>query len=148
MRNIGLASSNLNTFSQTAAARTAAGAPTVERLAARKALYLAMLRKLDSAEPGTVDVSDVASALETEFGIAETMPLGLVARCYLGPPYQVHLLDLTGRILEHYDGAQTMPPPFERARALALHGAYAAIEVYAERMVCVRPDGTTAVVNR
>jgi len=130
-----------------AAAVKASGTPTMVRAVARGARYLAGLVDIDSPEPGGVDVSGIAEAIEAEFTMADTLPLGLVARCHLGSPYEVHVLDMTGHIIEHYYSLQAMPQPFERARTLALHDAYAAIEVYSDRMVCVRPDGTTAVVN-
>ena len=28
--------------------------------------------------------------------------LGIVSICYLGKPYEVHSLDITGQIIEHY----------------------------------------------
>jgi hypothetical protein len=95
-----------------------------------------------------LDTSDLASAIAAEFGLGETNPLGLVAECFLGPPYQVHVIDLVGQIVEHYQGSQPMPDRFERARRLAVHPAYVAVEVYADRLVCVRADGTAVEINR
>lgn len=79
---------------------------------------------------------------------AAAMPLGLVARCYLGPPFVVHYLDLMGVIIDHFDAATPMPHPFETARGLALNGAYAFVEVYADRLVCVDKYGNGSEVAR
>ncbi|MBV9493964.1 MAG: hypothetical protein JOZ54_06940, partial [Acidobacteria bacterium] len=58
----------------------------------------------------------------SELGIEER-PLGLLARCRLGAPYDVHICDLGGNILEHYERWRSLPPLFERGRVLAGHGA-------------------------
>lgn len=72
------------------------------------------------------------------------IPLGLVAQCFLGPPFVDHRMDLAHDILEHYAPADAMPDPFARARMLVRSGAYAFVEVYASGvLVPVRDDGTT-----
>jgi hypothetical protein len=118
------------------------------RTAPRSSRYLRNLARLDAPDAAELDASEVIEVIETEFGLGETVPLGCVARCYLGPPYEVHVLDLAGGVVEHYFGSQPLPTPFERARRLALHDAYVAIEVYPDRLVCVRADGTTAEINQ
>ncbi|MEV8017838.1 hypothetical protein AB0O76_16135 [Streptomyces sp. NPDC086554] len=71
------------------------------------------------------------------------IPLGLVARCYLGPPYIDHVLDLFGVILRHYSPREAMPEPFGQARMLARSGGYAYIEVYDGGLILpVLPDRT------
>jgi hypothetical protein len=40
-----------------------------------------------------------------------------------------------------------MPPLFEGARALALHPAYAFVEVYSDGCRAVSPDGTVAWIG-
>jgi len=65
----------------------------------------------------------------------------------LGHPYEVHTLDLTGQIIEHFKIGHTLPLTLERARTLALHPSYAFIEVYAKRMVTVSDSGQTAVIE-
>jgi hypothetical protein len=118
------------------------------RTAPRSSRYLQGLARLDAPDSEELDASEVVEAIEAEFGLGEAVPLGCVAQCYLGPPYEVHILDLAGSIVKHYFGSQPLPPPFERARRLSLHNAYIAIEVYPDRMVCVRADGTTAEINQ
>ncbi|MGH2911972.1 MAG: hypothetical protein ACRDJ3_05805 [Solirubrobacteraceae bacterium] len=110
--------------------------------------YLDALGRLDSCAASEIDVSELAGRIGEAFGIGETAPLGCVARCYLGPPYQVHTLDLVGCIVEHYHASQPLPGEFERARRLAMHPAYIAVEVYSDHLVCVRADGATVLVNQ
>lgn len=74
-------------------------------------------------------------------------PVGIVSICYLGAPYEVHTLDVTGRIIEHYETFRRMPPLLERARVLAKSGNYAFIEVYANALRAVRADGTVATLK-
>ena len=74
-------------------------------------------------------------------------PLGLVARCHLGPPFEVHVCDLAGMIIEHYPPSRAMPGVFERARSLALHPAYVYVEVYRSSLMAVAPDGSVSVVE-
>jgi hypothetical protein len=69
--------------------------------------------------------------------------LGMVAVCYLGPPYVDHRLDLLGSIVEHYAPFDAMPPPFDGARMLARSGSYAFVEVHSNgELVPVFEDGT------
>jgi hypothetical protein len=110
--------------------------------------YLQCLSVPDIAEAGTLDASALVEAIASEFGVAEAVPIGCVAECYLGKPYEVHVLDLAGGIVEHYQTSQSMPMPFERARRLALHHAYIAIEVYHDRLVCLRADGTAVTIDQ
>ncbi|MFT4299741.1 MAG: hypothetical protein QM597_08925 [Aeromicrobium sp.] len=69
--------------------------------------------------------------------------VGLFARCYLGPPYLDHRLDVLGdRILEHFKEHETPPPPFTSARPFARSDAYAFVEVYDDgAIVPVRHNG-------
>jgi hypothetical protein len=82
-----------------------------------------------------------------ELGI-EQRPLGIVSQCYLGAPYEVHICDLGGGIVEHFETFRTMPPLYERARALAGHSSYAFIEVYADTLRAVSLDGSVSVIDR
>lgn len=72
----------------------------------------------------------------------ESVPLGFVAVCYLGPPFVDHRLDLAGSIVEHYEPHQPMPGPFDSARPLARSCAF--VEVFSGgELVAVRADGST-----
>lgn len=76
----------------------------------------------------------------TEYG---DIPLGFLARCYLGAPYVDHRLDLLQSIAEHYTPDDAVSAPFDRARSLARSNAYEFIEVYGSgTLVPVRVDGT------
>lgn len=78
----------------------------------------------------------------TEYGSAL---LGMVAKCYLGPPYVDHLLDLFGGIIEHYAASDPMPAPYDAARMLARSGSYAFVEVHSDgRIVPVNDDGSVS----
>lgn len=76
-----------------------------------------------------------------ELGLPD-LPLGWVSRCHLGAPYEVHTLDAEGQIVQHYRRGESLPPQLERARTLALHPAYAFVEVRRDTLHCVRLDGT------
>ena len=126
---------------------TAAGAVTSTGATRRRTLgerrspaYMDAVRELDVAVT-PVDVREVAAAVRAEFGPRWTIPAGLLARCFLGPAYDVHILSLAGDVVEHFHPTQALPEPFARARRLALHDAYVAIEVYPDRCVCLRADG-------
>ena len=118
---------------------------------ARSKAYLDALTRLDAgahhADRAALEALIEAIASEfPELGMEER-PLGLVSRCYLGAPYQVHICDLGGGIIEHFEAFRAMPALFERARALALHPAYAFIEIYADTLRAVSPEGTVAVIG-
>lgn len=103
------------------------------------------VRRLDAGavhDAGAVE--QVVAAIHAEFGDLTfvELPLAWVSRCCLGEPYEVHTLDVAGAIVEHYKRGQPLPGPAEGARALALHPAYAFIEVHHDGFVCVRADGS------
>lgn len=71
--------------------------------------------------------------------------LGLVARCYLGPPFVDHRLDLLGSIVEHYAPSDAMPFPYDGARMMARAGSYAFVEVHSDgSYVPVADDGSVS----
>ena len=72
--------------------------------------------------------------------------LGIVSICYLGKPYEVHNLDVTGQIIEHYPGGKALPGGLEKARSLALRGGYAFIEVYVDCCRAIGRNGSVAVI--
>ena len=53
--------------------------------------------------------------------------IGYVAICYLGKPYEVHTLDFTGNIIEHYKPGKLLPNDMEKARSIALYGGCAVV---------------------
>jgi hypothetical protein len=111
--------------------------------------YRKALRAMDSSgHVATVDLTKVIDDFRKEFDDANcTMPIGIVAKCYLGAPFEVHTLALDGSIVEHYEVDKQLPGGLERARSLAASLAYDAIEVYPDRMVCVRVDGSVVALE-
>ncbi len=76
----------------------------------------------------------------------DQLPLGIVSRCYLGSPFEVHICDFNGEIIEHFEMHRPMSAPFERARCLALHPSYAFIEVFNDTLRAVCVDGAVSVI--
>ncbi|MFF8381432.1 hypothetical protein ACF07V_35580 [Streptomyces sp. NPDC015661] len=101
------------------------------------------LRRLDAGldEATSRQLADWA---RDEYAAAHgAVPLGFVARCYLGPPYVDHILNLFQVIVRHFSPAEAMPDPFTRARMTARSGGYAYVEVYDNGLILpVLEDGT------
>jgi len=119
------------------------------RTGPRSRSYLAALRDLDlhTAQRG-LDIEAMVAAVRQEF--QETwsqLPIGLVSHCYLGYPYETHMLSIDGGIIEHFERHQSLPGPLDRARPYARTEQYEVIEVYPDRLICVRPDGTTMTLE-
>lgn len=74
-------------------------------------------------------------------------PIGIVSKCYLGEPYEVHSLDVMGNIIEHYESWRPMPDGMEKARRLASSGMYSFIEIYHHEMRAVSANGNVAVLK-
>lgn len=91
----------------------------------------------------------IIDAIRNEFPDIELQGvlLGIVSVCYLGKPYEVHTIDITGDIIEHFKIGQSLPNGLEKARTLALRGGYEFIEVYYDCCRCVSQNGTVSVVS-
>lgn len=117
----------------------------------RSKRYMDALHKLDAG--GHVHnqskVNEIIDAIRSEFPEVEISGifLGFVSICYLGKPYEVHTLDMTGQIIEHYKVGQTLPGGLEKARSIALRGGYEFIEVYVDCCRCVSSNGTVSVIS-
>lgn len=71
------------------------------------------------------------------------IPLGFFSRCYLGPPYVDHQLNLFQVIVRHFAPSDPVPEPFSGARMLVRTGGYAFVEVYSGGLLLpVLDDGT------
>jgi hypothetical protein len=111
--------------------------------------YRKALRALDSSgRLGAVEIDGFVDDIRKEFADRYcSAPLGIVGKCYLGEPFEVHTLALDGAIIEHYRRGQALPGALERARALAESPAYLAVEVYPDRLVCARADGSIVIME-
>ncbi len=125
----------------------------VERVLNRKrsAAYIQAMTHLDAGAHmhNAQLVEELQEAIRREMPEIEIDlgPIGIVAKCYLGAPYEVHTLDMSGGIIEHFETFRTMPQTLERARKLATSGFYAFIEVYHHALRAVKEDGTVAVLK-
>ena len=118
----------------------------------RSKSYIESMKRLDAGthEQNREGLHALLEAMNAEFPelTIEQRPIGVVSRCYLGAPYVVHICDLSGNIVEHFESYRSMPAPFERARLLALHAAYALIEVYPDTLRAISADGSVSVIEK
>lgn len=113
--------------------------------------YMQAIHKLDAG--GHVHnqdkVNEIINTIRNEFPDLEIggIMLGIVAICYLGKPYEVHTLDITGQIIEHYKSGHMLPGGLEKARSIAMHGGYEFIEVYVDCCRAISSNGSVAVIT-
>lgn len=113
--------------------------------------YMEAMHKLDVG--GHVHnqhkVNDIINIIKSEFPEVEIsgILLGYVSICYLGKPYEVHTLDVTGGIIEHYKEGQVLPNGLEKARSIAMRGGYEFIEVYVDCCRAISSNGTVSVIS-
>ncbi len=142
-------------FQPAGAAKTAATSafttPKARLNARRSTAYLSALAQLDAGGHLLDDKTKAAirAAIRAEFPevSAVDLPLGIVARCHLGHPYEVHTLDCALDIVEHYKIGQALPGGMERARTLARHPSYVFVEVYLRQVRAVSADGTVTTLD-
>ena len=112
----------------------------------RSEKYVKLLSSLDAKTVADIQGwNQLMDVVKEEFGTAElvSLPLGVVAKCFLGDQYEVHTLDLTAsQIAKHFKIGEAIPGDFEKAITLAAHNAYAFIEVYTDKLVLIRADGS------
>lgn len=113
----------------------------------RSANYINLMSKFDTiVSTETRGIDQLINIIQEEFGNAElvSFPIGILSKCYLGHPFDVHTLDLSGNnIVRHFKVSEPLPDGFEKARSLAVHNSYALIEIYKDCIVLVRSDGST-----
>lgn len=126
----------------------------------RSTKYVEYFSNLDHKSlSDTRGMSELLTIIHDEYGTAEleSLPLGFVSKCFLGHPYEVHTLffasqinahantntDSIPAIINHYKIAENMPLELEKARGLAKHNAYVVIEVYKDKLILIRADGST-----
>jgi hypothetical protein len=116
----------------------------------RSRKYIDMISKIDSKTlSDTRGMDELLEAVQKELGSADiiSLPIGIVSKCFLGHPYEVHTIDLSGNIIiSHFKKGEAMSPDFEKARNLAIHNSYALIEVYKDKMLIIREDGSVSKI--
>ena len=127
---------------------------TLQRILRKKRSqkYMEAMKTLDAG--GHVHnqekVKELINVIREEFPEVELinsgMFLGILAKCYLGIPYEVHTLSFSFSIIEHYKKGQTLPDGMEKARAMAARGVYEYIEVYTDYCCAVSSDGTVSMI--
>ena len=119
----------------------------------RSQKYMEAMKSLDAG--GHVHnqekVNELINVIREEFPEVELidkgMLIGILAKCYLGFPYEVHTLNFTlSSIIEHYKRGQTLPDGMEKARGIAVRGMYEYIEVYKDYCCAVSSDGTVSMI--
>lgn len=117
--------------------------------APRSRHYLDAMARLDATTDVTpAKIQEIIDDIRRDFTDRwAALPLGLVSRCYLGAPFEVHTVLPDGGILEHYHVGQRLPGQLESGRTHSLSGLYLAVEVYENRLVCIRTDGTTVTLG-
>ncbi|MFF1357677.1 hypothetical protein [Streptomyces sp. NPDC058297] len=114
-----------------------------ERWQARSQELRAAVARLDAGvdEAARRQLADwIREEYTTSYG---EIPLGFFSRCYLGPPYVDHQLNLFQVIVRHFAPSDPVPEPFSGARMLVRTGGYAFVEVYSGGLLLpVLDDGT------
>lgn len=134
------------------AAGLASGAALQARLRQkRSSTYVEAMARLDAGghvhSPAATQALVDAIRSELPEVSMPSLPLGIVARCHLGAPYEVHTLECSGGIIAHYKTHQGLPALLERARSLAVHPGYAFIEVYSQRLIAIGHNGQTSLID-
>ena len=117
----------------------------------RSKAYMDALHKLDAG--GHVcnqnEINDIINTIKNEFPEVElgSVLIGYVSKCYLGKPYEVHTLDVTGAIIEHYKVGRPLPGGMEKARSIAMRGGYDFIEVYVDCCRAIGRNGSVSVIT-
>jgi hypothetical protein len=117
----------------------------------RSASYMQALQRLDAGghTHNRQAVDALVAAISEEFPdvTIDQQPLGIVSKCYLGAPYEVHTLDRAGNIIQHFKSFESLPPLLAKGRALAMHGQYAFVEIYLDKVIAVTSGGDTSIVK-
>ncbi|MGG3508831.1 hypothetical protein ABES58_25685 [Paenibacillus lautus] len=128
------------------------GAALEKRLRSkRSSAFIEAMTKLDVS--GVVvskgKVQELMDQIASEFPelAVDQLPLGIVSKCYLGNPYEVHSLDTRLQILDHYKRGEIVPNGMEKARRLAMHPSYAYIEVYMNMIAAVSLSGEVSMIK-
>jgi len=115
----------------------------------RSSAYMEALQKLDSGEhvSDADSINQLIETIKSELPGLSSFLIGIVAKCHLGHPYEVHTLEILGDIIHHYKIGEPLPSALEKARSMAQHPAYSYIEVYSDYIVAVSKNGSTSIVE-
>ncbi|PAD78351.1 hypothetical protein [Paenibacillus campinasensis] len=128
------------------------GAALEKRLRSKRSgAFVEAMTKLDvSGVVATKEkVQELIDQITSEFPelAVDQLPLGIVSKCYLGDSYEVHSLDAGLQIINHYKRGEVLPNGMEKARRLAMHPAYAYIEVYMNMICAVAQSGEVSIIK-
>lgn len=118
----------------------------------RSEKYIKTLKKLDIIGHNITQeqINEIINAIKNELPeiSIDELPIGIVAKCYLGEPYKVHTLSFLGKsIVKHYKLNESLPNELEKARTLANNENYEFVEVYHTKLIAVKEDGSTAIIE-
>lgn len=94
-------------------------------------------------------IDKIIDSIENEFDEVEISKIliGIIARCHLGNPYEVHTLSLAPQIIKHYKIGESLPFGMEKARTLVMRGNYEYVEVYTDCFRAVNRNGEVSVIK-
>ncbi|MGN0665479.1 MAG: hypothetical protein ACI4KF_03020 [Huintestinicola sp.] len=129
----------------------------------RSKRYMDFLTDLDT---GNVDMKAQVNAILDEVDmkarvdaildeVREEFPLieipgdfiGYCSKCYLGEDFEVHTVDFTEAIIEHFRKNEPLPDGMEKARYLAMDENYEIIEVYTHCIRAIDYNGCVSVIE-
>jgi hypothetical protein len=115
----------------------------------RSPAYMEALHQLDAGGhiSETEALNKLIETIKSELPDISNLLLGIVAKCYLGHPFEVHTLQIMGSIVHRYKVGEPLPAALEKARSMALHSSYEYIEVYSNYIVTVSSNGSTSLVT-
>jgi len=114
--------------------------------------YIRFISKIENLEGHSVNgFKELIDKISVEIGPLglPTSPIGILAKCFLGAPFDVHILSLNGDIiLNHYKVSEQLPPDYAKARILAIHNQYSIVEVYNDKFVLIDLEGNTTNLTK
>lgn len=117
----------------------------------RSTSYVDTVTKLDATgvHCRKEDIEKMIEELKNQFPelLEHQLPIGIVSKCYLGKPYEVHTLDTQLQIVEHYKLGSVLPNGMEKARVLAMNPNYEFIEVFTSYICAVTRTGQISMVK-
>ena len=117
----------------------------------RSQAYIDCIAKLDAGGVtcSKAQMDELIQAIQNEFPdlTPYQYPIGIIAQCYLGQPYEVHILDVKLDIVEHYKKGEMLPSQMDRGRGIALHPNYVFIEIYNDTIRAITTNGDVSVIQ-